>query len=217
MGLRSPRKSQQAPLEELLTAIVRSLNFSDVVELDFWEWLGRNPRIVRIADLDNRPIPGRILTRISEHTGQDAVIRGAVFAATRVRYVARYFRDGCFPRGRNWLLGDPRRINEERAGYPTEYNSPIKRPFRPACAIEIAKLLERVGAGRIQGGNIAGKFVCFSRLIHFRDSDRLIANGRRDYSTSTDARPNIYIRGYFNPGFRPIGARPAKFLAFPGG
>ena len=48
------------------------------------------------------------------------------------------------------------RINEERVGYRAEYNSPIARPFRPADAIGISTLCERVGAGRIRGINLPG-------------------------------------------------------------
>ena len=38
MERRSPRMFQQAPIEELLTAIIMSLNFSDVAESDIWKW-----------------------------------------------------------------------------------------------------------------------------------------------------------------------------------
>ena len=64
-----------APLGELLTAIIRSLIFSDVDELDIWEWLTGNHRISRITDLGRGLISDLTLTRIMEHTGHRASLR----------------------------------------------------------------------------------------------------------------------------------------------
>ena len=64
-----------APLDELLTAIIRSIIFPDVGELDIWEWASGNPRISRITDLDHGLISDLILTRIMEHTGRHASMR----------------------------------------------------------------------------------------------------------------------------------------------
>ena len=56
------------PLGDLLTAIDRSLNLPDVGELDIWEWLLGNHRIVGITDLNHGLIADLTLTRITERT-----------------------------------------------------------------------------------------------------------------------------------------------------
>ena len=61
-----PTGLESAPLDELLSAIIRSLSSSDVDESDIWEWLAGNPDVRSIA-------PGRsfcadlIITRILQH------------------------------------------------------------------------------------------------------------------------------------------------------
>ena len=71
------------PLGELMTAIVRSIIFSDVGELDICGWLPGNHRISRITDLDNGLIPDLILTRITDHA-QGALLRCTALAATQL-------------------------------------------------------------------------------------------------------------------------------------
>ena len=55
-----------ALLGELLSAISRSLSFSDVEETDIWEWLVDNPVIMGVAPVSD-PASDLILRRILEH------------------------------------------------------------------------------------------------------------------------------------------------------
>ena len=62
---------ETAPLDELFSAIIRSLSFSDVGASDIWEWLADNPGVTSIT-MGREFCSDLTPTRILEHTGRRA-------------------------------------------------------------------------------------------------------------------------------------------------
>ena len=81
---RQDRIEPRGTWTELIQAINRSQVFSDVDELDIWEWLLDNPHITRITQLDHGLISDLIPTRIMEHT-PDSLFHGPIRCADLFR------------------------------------------------------------------------------------------------------------------------------------
>ena len=155
----SPRLERIEPRgswTELIQAIDRSSNFSDVDESDIWEWLLERPNITRITHLDHGWISALILTRITEHTHRMACFTAPSDAQINFELKHPAATSDTFLVAGIIFGHILRDMHNDRILAGIDYDPRRTRVPTTADAIEIATLGEFIIAGRIQGITLRG-------------------------------------------------------------